>query len=127
MAAAKKTAKKAPAKKTAKKAAAKKSPAKKTAAKKSTAKKAPAKKAAKKAPAKKSSAKKSTAKKATASSSDKPMLISKSKIKEALKGHGKRTDSSLFDSLNDEIHAMLEKAANRAEGNKRGTVRPNDL
>lgn len=119
MAAAKKTAKK-PAKKAAKKTTAKKAPAKKAAAKKST-----AKKATKKAPAKKSSAKKSTKK--TAASGDKPMLLSKSKVKETLKGHGKRTDSALIDSLNDEIHALLEKAAGRADGNKRGTVRPGDL
>jgi hypothetical protein len=115
MAPAKKSAKKAPAKK-----AAKKAPAKKAA------KKAPAKKAAKKAPAKKGAAKKSSAKKASAAS-DKPMLVSKSKIKETLKDHGKRTDSSLFDALNDEIHTLLERAADRAEGNKRGTVRPGDL
>ena len=110
----------APAKKAAKKAPAKKAAAKKAPAKKAAAKKAPAKKAAKK------SAKKAPAKK-KAAASDKPMLVSKSKIKETLKGHGKRTDGSLFDALNDEIHALLEKAVNRAHGNKRGTVRPDDL
>lgn len=109
--------------------AAKKAPAKKAAAKKSAAKKAPAKKAAtKKAGAKKAGTKKAAKKSASrGSSADKPMLVSKGKIKETLKSHGKRTDSALIDALNDEIHGMLEKAANRAEGNKRGTVRPGDL
>ncbi|MBW3659703.1 MAG: hypothetical protein KY457_13775 [Actinobacteria bacterium] len=117
----------APAKKAAKKAPAKKSAAKKAPAKKSAAKKAPAKKApAKKAPAKKG-AKKSAAKKSTSGGGDRPMLLSKSKIKETLKGHGKRTDSSLIDALNDEIHTMLERATRRADDNKRGTVRPGDL
>ncbi|MBW3619720.1 MAG: hypothetical protein KY461_05700 [Actinobacteria bacterium] len=118
----------APAKKAAKKAPAKKA-AKKAPAKKSAAKKAPAKKAAKKAPAKKAGAKKAGAKKATAKKSggDRPMLLSKSKIKETLKGHGKRTDSSLIDALNDEIHTMLQRATKRADDNKRGTVRPGDL
>ena len=117
----------APAKKAAKKAPAKKA-AKKAPAKKSAAKKAPAKKGAKKAPAKKAGAKKA-AKKAPAKKSggDRPMLLSKSKIKETLKGHGKRTDSSLIDALNDEIHTMLQRATKRADDNKRGTVRPGDL
>lgn len=112
----------APAKKAAKKAPAKKAAAKKAPAKKAAAKKAPAKKAG----AKKAGSKKSAAKKATGGG-DKPMLLSKSKVKETLKGQGKRTDSALIDALNDEIHGLLERAARRADDNKRGTVRPGDL
>jgi DNA-binding protein HU-beta len=111
----------APAKKAAKKAATKKATAKKS-TRKATAKNSTTKATAKKAGAKK------TAKKGTRrAAADKPMLVSKSKIKETLKSHGKRTDSTLVDALNDEIHGMLQKAATRAEGNKRGTVRPGDL
>lgn len=54
-------------------------------------------------------------------------LIVQSKVKEAVKGLGLRTDSSLPDALNDKINSMLKDAAARAKNNNRGTLRPYDL
>ncbi len=54
-------------------------------------------------------------------------LIVQSKVKEAVKAQGLRTDSSLPDALNDKIVAMIAEAAKRAKENGRGTLRPYDL
>ncbi len=54
-------------------------------------------------------------------------LIVQSKVKEAVKAQGLRTDSSLPDALNDKIVAMIADAAKRAKENGRGTLRPYDL
>jgi len=54
-------------------------------------------------------------------------LIVQSKVKEAVKAQGLRTDSSLPDALNDKIAAMIAEAAKRAKENGRGTLRPYDL
>ncbi len=123
-----------PPKRTAKKAA-KKAPAKKAAAKKPAAKKAPAKKAAaKKAPAKKAPAKKAPAKKAPAKKSAAPAAVVKvptSQIKAAAKaasGSGSlRSSAEFIDAFNVEVNEMLARAVKRAEGNKRGTLRPGDV
>ncbi len=106
--------------------AAKKAPAKKAAAKKSTAKKATAKKAAaKKAPAKKAAGKR-TARKATASASKENLVVA-SKLRDAIRSKDIRMAGDLVDALNDEVHALVDKAVARAKGNNRGTVRPSDL
>ncbi len=54
-------------------------------------------------------------------------LIVQSKVKEAVKAQGLRTDSSLPDALNDKIVKMIAEAAKRAKENGRGTLRPYDL
>lgn len=54
-------------------------------------------------------------------------LIVQSKVKEAVKAQGLRTDSSLPDALNDKIVALIADAAKRAKENGRGTLRPYDL
>jgi hypothetical protein len=124
MAAAKKaTAKKA----TAKKATAKKATAKKATAKKATAKKATAKKAtAKKATAKKATAKKAT-RKATSASSGGGNVVVASKVKEAVKGQEVRMSSEFVEALNQHVNELITRAAGRAKGNGRSTVRPGDL
>jgi hypothetical protein len=120
--------------------ATKKSTSKKSTAKKatSTAKKATkkatstAKKATKKAS---SSAKKATkkasssAKKATksASSALSGNVVVASKVKEAIKQQDVRMSSDFVDALNEEVAEMVAKAAERAKGNGRSTVRPGDL
>jgi hypothetical protein len=128
MAAAKKsTAKKAASKKaTAKKGTAKKSTAKKSTAKKSTAKKSTAKKGtAKKATAKKAAAKKSTASAGASGSKESVLVVSK--LREAVRSHDIRMAGEFVEALNDQVHELISKAVNRARGNKRGTVRPDDL
>jgi hypothetical protein len=54
-------------------------------------------------------------------------LIVQSKVKEAVKAQGLRTDSSLPDALNAKVSAMIAEAAKRAKENGRGTLRPHDL
>lgn len=54
-------------------------------------------------------------------------LVVNSKLKEAVKAHDLRMDSSLGDALNDKISGILEEAAERAKANNRGTLRPHDL
>lgn len=121
-------AKKAAAKKsTAKKTAAKKATAKKTAAKRSTAKKTAAKKAtAKKATAKKTAAKR-TAAAAAGGSEQREGLVIASKLKSAVKKHDVRMASDFAHAVSDQVHELVEKAAKRAQANRRSTVRPDDL
>ncbi|MEY3020463.1 MAG: hypothetical protein RLZZ272_1447 [Actinomycetota bacterium] len=54
-------------------------------------------------------------------------LIVQSKVKEAIKGLGLRTDSNVVDELNKKIAGMLSAAAHRAKANGRSTMRPYDL
>ncbi len=54
-------------------------------------------------------------------------LIVQSKVKEAVKAQGLRTDSALADALNNKVVAMIAEAAKRAKENGRGTLRPYDL
>ncbi len=116
-----------PPKRTAKKAAkksTKKAPAKK-AAKKAPAKKA-AKKSAKKAPAKKA-AKKATRRSAPKAAAPAAVMISKSRVKDHLKGKGLRSGDDVIAAVNAMVVEMLDDAAKRAEGNGRRTVRPVDF
>lgn len=54
-------------------------------------------------------------------------LVVQSKVKEAVKAQGLRTDSALPDALNAKIAALLADAAKRAKENGRSTLRPYDL
>lgn len=54
-------------------------------------------------------------------------LVVNSKLKEAVKGHDLRMDSSLGDAMNEKLNAMIAEAAERAKANNRGTLRPHDL
>jgi hypothetical protein len=107
LAAAKKTAKKATSKKAAKKAT------KKASAKKAT-KKAAAKKATKRAPAKKAA-------------SSAQVRVPASQVKDFAKAQGLRASSDLADAVSAEVTATLERAAERARTNNRGTIRPQDV
>lgn len=111
MAAAKKSAKKA-SKKTAKKAT----------AKKATAKRATAKKGARKAT--KKGAKK-TARRATSGAT--AQVVVASKVRERLRRSDARMSGEFVDALNAEVDDMVGRAVERAKGNNRSTVRPQDL
>jgi histone H3/H4 len=52
-------------------------------------------------------------------------LVVKSNVKEALAGNNVSAD--FYDALNDEVEALLEAAAARADANDRKTVQPRDL
>lgn len=54
-------------------------------------------------------------------------LVVNSKLKEAVKAHELRMDSSLGDAVNEKLAAMIKEAAERAKANNRGTLRPHDL
>lgn len=52
-------------------------------------------------------------------------LIVKSNVKDTLTGYDVSAD--LYDALNDEVEALLEEAAGRANANDRKTVQPQVL
>lgn len=51
--------------------------------------------------------------------------IVKSNVKEALAGNSVSAD--FYEALDDEVEALLEDAARRADANDRKTVQPRDL
>jgi histone H3/H4 len=50
-----------------------------------------------------------------------------SKVKESVKSHGIRCSGDLVEALNLHVQDVIGKAVARAQANKRGTVRPQDL
>ena len=73
-------------------------------------------------------AKKKTKKKAA--SRKKPareVLCVGSKVKAYIKANGMKCSGDLVQALSDRVHAELDAAMARCEGNRRSTVRPVDL
>lgn len=54
-------------------------------------------------------------------------VIVQSKLREAIKGLDLQMDGSLPDAVNDKVHKLLQRAADRARANGRKTLRPYDL
>lgn len=54
-------------------------------------------------------------------------LIVQSKVKEHIKEGGKRMSGDFVDALDDKVKEIVDEAIRRAEGNGKGTVKPNDL
>jgi len=54
-------------------------------------------------------------------------LVVGSKIKEMINKKGCKTAGDMIDAVNQEVAALIEKAVERAQANKRSTVRPQDL
>lgn len=54
-------------------------------------------------------------------------LIVQSKVKEHIKEGGKRMSGDFVDALDDKVKAIVDEAIRRADGNGKGTVKPNDL
>lgn len=54
-------------------------------------------------------------------------LIVQSKVKEHVKELGKRMSGDFTDALDEKVKALVADAVKRAEGNGKGTVKPNDL
>ena len=50
-----------------------------------------------------------------------------SKVKAYIKANGMKCSGDLIESLSNEMHATLDTAITRCQGNKRSTVRPVDL
>jgi len=55
------------------------------------------------------------------------VVVVGSKVKDVVRSAGLRSDGDLVQAVSDSVHDMLEAAINRAQQNKRGTVRPYDL
>jgi hypothetical protein len=74
----------------------------------------------------KSSKKKAAADKAPAKKAREVVVVG-SKVKDVIREAGLRSDGELVQAISDKVHDLLEAAVERANGNKRGTVRPYDL
>jgi len=55
------------------------------------------------------------------------MLVVGSKVKAYIKEKGLHTSGDFTGALSSEVAKLIDKAAGRCQGNKRSTVRPNDL
>lgn len=55
------------------------------------------------------------------------VVVVGSKTKDIVREAGLRSDGELVQAVSEQVHDMLEAAIARAQGNKRGTVRPYDL
>ena len=55
------------------------------------------------------------------------IMVVASKVREYLKTQGVKMSGDLPEALNKAVMTHLEKAASRAKGNKRSTVKPHDV
>lgn len=55
------------------------------------------------------------------------VVVVGSKVKDVVRNAGLRSDGDLVQAVSEAVHNLLEAAINRAQQNKRGTVRPYDL
>lgn len=55
------------------------------------------------------------------------VLVVASKVKEFIKSKGCMTSSDTIPALSEKVYALLEEAISRTKGNKRSTVKPQDL
>jgi hypothetical protein len=58
---------------------------------------------------------------------EREIVVVGSKVKDVIRTAGLRSDGELLAALSEKVHDLLEAAIERAQGNKRGTVRPYDL
>ena len=55
------------------------------------------------------------------------MLVVGSKVKAYIKSKGCHTSGDALGALNEKVHEILDAAAARCQGNKRSTVKPQDM
>ncbi len=55
------------------------------------------------------------------------VLVVVSKVKEYIKSKGCMTSSETLPALSEKVYALLDDATARTKGNKRSTVKPQDL
>jgi hypothetical protein len=67
------------------------------------------------------------AKKKASKKKDREIVVVGSKVKDVVRSAGLRSDGDLVQAVSEKVHDLLEAAIARAQGNKRGTVRPYDL
>jgi len=66
-------------------------------------------------------------KKKAAKKAAREVVVVGSKVKDVVRNAGLRSDGELVQAVSDKVHDLLEAAIERAQANKRGTVRPYDL
>lgn len=66
------------------------------------------------------------AKKASKKKSREVVVVG-SKVKDVVRSAGLRSDGDLVQAVSECVHDLLGAAIERAQSNKRGTVRPHDL
>ena len=54
-------------------------------------------------------------------------LVVGSKVKAHLKSRGLKTAGDTIEAVSEKVYALLDAAGDRTKGNKRATVRPQDL
>ncbi len=67
------------------------------------------------------------AKKKATKKKEREIVVVGSKVKDVVRSAGLRSDGDLVQAVSEKVHDLLEAAIARAQGNKRGTVRPYDL
>lgn len=67
------------------------------------------------------------AKKVSKKQEPREVVVVGSKVKDVIRDAGLRSDGDLVQAISEKVHEMLGAAIERAQGNKRGTVRPYDL
>lgn len=67
------------------------------------------------------------AKKKAKRSGKREMLVVGSKVKDYVRGKGLMASGDLLEAISDEVHDMIDRAADRTGANKRSTMRPQDL
>lgn len=103
-----------------------------TAAKKSTKKKTTKKKTTKKKTTRKKTTKKATKKKAgrgrkVSGSAQREPLVVTSKVKAFIKSQNMMSGGEAIEALNAKVYSIVEEAIERAQSNKRSTIKPKDL
>ena len=66
-------------------------------------------------------------KKTSKSKKTREIVVVGSKVKDVIRSAGYRSDGELVQAVSEKVHDLLEAAIQRAQDNKRGTVRPYDL
>ena len=67
------------------------------------------------------------AKKKAKKSSKREMLVVGSKVKEYIKSKGLMASGDILAAISDQVHDLIDAAADRTQANKRSTLRPHDL
>ena len=55
------------------------------------------------------------------------ILVVGSKVKEYVRGKGLMASGDLLEAISNEVHDIIDRAADRTEANRRSTMRPQDL
>lgn len=72
-------------------------------------------------------AKKKATKKASNGGGKREMLVVGSKVKDYIRSKGLMASGDILEAISNNVHAMLDAAADRTAANKRSTMRPHDL